>query len=88
MDSVAEQRLTTASLPAPHLEHYSVLHCTMTLDVQTVVRDWDPETPSILPVLPSCQFRAVILFDVLTLSWLGWRCRRVRCHLCSPAKGD
>ncbi|XP_060106077.1 uncharacterized LOC128031833 homolog [Heteronotia binoei] len=37
MDSVAEQRLTAASLPAPHLEHYSVLHCTMTLDVQTVV---------------------------------------------------
>nr|XP_056715240.1 uncharacterized LOC128031833 homolog [Euleptes europaea] len=38
MDSGAEQRLTAAaSLPAPPLEHYSVLHCTMTLDVQTVV---------------------------------------------------
>ncbi|KAM3827768.1 uncharacterized protein M6D78_014732 [Vipera latastei] len=38
MDSLAEQRLTAPGLPAPpHLEHYSVLHCTMTLDVQTVV---------------------------------------------------
>lgn len=37
MDSLTEQRLTSPNLPAPHLEHYSVLHCTMTLDVQTVV---------------------------------------------------
>ncbi|KAG2463901.1 ARHG9 factor, partial [Polypterus senegalus] len=26
-----------SNLPAPHLEYYSLLHCTMTLDVQTVV---------------------------------------------------
>ncbi|KAJ6663195.1 hypothetical protein lerEdw1_010331 [Lerista edwardsae] len=41
MDSLAEPRVTAPSLPvaaaAPRLEHYSVLHCTMTLDVQTVV---------------------------------------------------
>ncbi|XP_070614408.1 small integral membrane protein 39 [Erythrolamprus reginae] len=38
MDSVAEPRLSAPGLPAPPaLEHYSVLHCTMTLDVQTVV---------------------------------------------------
>ncbi|KAM9327211.1 uncharacterized protein [Dendropsophus ebraccatus] len=37
MDSFAEQRLTPQNLPAPHLDRYNVLHCTMTLDVQTVV---------------------------------------------------
>ncbi|XP_063793277.1 uncharacterized LOC128031833 homolog [Pseudophryne corroboree] len=37
MDSFAEQRLTPQNLPAPQLDHYNVLHCTMTLDVQTVV---------------------------------------------------
>ncbi|XP_069468647.1 uncharacterized protein [Ambystoma mexicanum] len=37
MDSFPEQRLSSQVLAAPHLEQYSVLHCTMTLDVQTVV---------------------------------------------------
>lgn len=32
MDSLTEQRLAS-----PHLEHYSALHWTMTLDVQTAV---------------------------------------------------
>lgn len=33
----SEPRLTTQSLPDPHLEYYSLLHCTMTLDIQTIV---------------------------------------------------
>ncbi|XP_075429655.1 uncharacterized protein LOC142467615 [Ascaphus truei] len=37
MDSLGEQRLTPPNLPAPRRDHYNVLHCTMTLDVQTVV---------------------------------------------------
>ncbi|XP_068103650.1 uncharacterized protein [Hyperolius riggenbachi] len=37
MDSFAEQRLTPQNHPAPRLDNYNVLHCTMTLDVQTVV---------------------------------------------------
>ncbi|XP_075691859.1 uncharacterized protein LOC142659527 [Rhinoderma darwinii] len=37
MNSFADQRLTPQNLPVPRLDHYNVLHCTMTLDVQTVV---------------------------------------------------
>lgn len=38
MESFTVPRLTNENnLPAQHLEYYSFLHCTMTLDVQTVV---------------------------------------------------
>ncbi|XP_069066748.1 uncharacterized protein [Pleurodeles waltl] len=38
MDSAPEQRLTSQALAAQHqLDQYSVMHCSMTLDVQTVV---------------------------------------------------